>query len=279
MVLTNDKTKTGHHHHRDVQNSDVFPLTAQEPATVPRIPAHGSQSVFQRTRPNTSFPSRKLKNVGQGRGTIGILSNLGDTFITATKPDGHRRPVTCPSTWRTMAGSRLNDVRPIGKGARPMHLVTHLINEPSEPDYISSTKQAFSGRKDLKATEKPNLCRSMHSSQIRFSNDNSTWQEGSKYYNDYQRKQSMPANQLHESSLVNRINMVEGDGFRNAVNYQTWKPNYWTEYSRIHNTLGFMRGTGAPRPLAERRHYNIINGQETPYMKMGNHRLQGLVIT
>jgi hypothetical protein len=38
--------------------------------------------------------------------------------------------------------------------------------------------------------------------------------------------------------------------------------NYWSEYKRYHNYLGYLRGPGVSREYPDRRSFNVLTGRQ-----------------
>lgn len=47
---------------------------------------------------------------------------------------------------------------------------------------------------------------------------------------------------------------------KESIKMDTGAPNYFTQYTRIHNKLGNLLGTGIPRDYPVRQEYNVITG-------------------
>ncbi|KAL3876580.1 hypothetical protein ACJMK2_034414 [Sinanodonta woodiana] len=168
----------------------------------------------------------------------------------------------------------------VGGGTRPMHRTTLTLAKPpwtSTQGYTTTNKQYFSGSKLLSPVRRPPLCPSMHVSQIRFGSKNEEdpkW--NTNYTETYVEKEIIPANRLHLTSFVHRIDQTEGADMKKVVKMDDRSTNYWSQYNRIHSKLGFMLGQGVPREPPVRQSYNVLTGEPMgPAWRENNRRVSG----
>eukprot|EP00745_Piridium_sociabile_P009844 TRINITY_DN168598_c0_g1_i1.p1 TRINITY_DN168598_c0_g1~~TRINITY_DN168598_c0_g1_i1.p1 ORF type:complete len:250 (-),score=45.05 TRINITY_DN168598_c0_g1_i1:63-812(-) len=219
---------------------------------------------------------------GQGKRTTLLLPQDGGVYpIIAHDAKSDRQPhCSVPQHAR------------IQRGERPMHQSTlTLAKPPWEADYTTTAKQFHGGSKTLEAENRPLPCRSMHRSQFNFGGYGGhgtypgypghemehpdVWK--SQYTNTHFEKDIVPANRLHLTSLVNRINQTEGVKMKEVVKPSSEQPmNYFTQYKRVHDKLGILRGPGVERGHPIREQYNTITGEEMGLAwKEENHRTSG----
>ncbi|RUS83687.1 hypothetical protein EGW08_008535 [Elysia chlorotica] len=226
---------------------------------------------------------------GQGKTAMTILTEGGYTYPVIHEPYSHRayygrrtRAQPGGETSQTSQTSQRSEAPPSGRvrrGDRPMHQSTLTIAKPPwEPDFTTTSKHYFSGSHDLDPVRRPPLCPSMHTSQIQFGS--SREEGGSHFCSDhmmtYQPKDIIPANRLHLTSLVNRVNQTEGAKVKEVVRPSDLPSSNWSQYTRIHTKLGVLRGPGVAREFPVRQGYNILTGEETgPAWKSENSRVSG----
>ncbi|KAH3871034.1 uncharacterized protein LOC127868422 [Dreissena polymorpha] len=167
------------------------------------------------------------------------------------------------------------------RGTRPMHGTTMLIAPgPWTPadGYTTTVKKNFGGSKLLNPVLPPARCRSMHRSQIQLGLTPGAGQQdwNTHYTETFIQKPVVPANQLHLTSLVNRIDQQEGSDMKASIKMDSSPPTYFTQYTRVHSKLGTVLGTGAPREYPVRHEYNVITGETGgPSWREDNRRVSG----
>nr|KAG5704903.1 hypothetical protein BaRGS_003886 [Batillaria attramentaria] len=78
------------------------------------------------------------------------------------------------------------------------------------------------------------------------------------YTQTYFKKDIIPANRLHFTSLVNRMNQIEGVQAKEVVRPGNHPMPAFTQYRRVHDKLGHLRGPGVPLGYPIREQYNIL---------------------
>lgn len=166
------------------------------------------------------------------------------------------------------------------RGTRPMHQTSFMISKPpwtADQAYRTTHKQNFGGSKSLNPARRPQLCPSMHTSQIKLGHPQDEapgWD--THYTGTFIEKPIIPANRLHLTSLVNRIDQQEGADMKETIKMDQNNPSYFTQYKRIHSKLGTMLGPGAPREYPVRQEYNVITGETGgPAWREENRRISG----
>lgn len=193
-------------------------------------------------------------NFGQGKTATTILDSEGYHYPVIHEPYSHT----------AYYGQQRNTSAParIKRGDRPMHKTTMTVAKPPwESDYTTTSNQYFSGSTVLEPVRRPPKCRSMHISQIRLGSQEDSNHFTSDHMNTYYKKEIIPANRLHLSSLVNRVNQSEGVKMKEVVKPVNEPPSYWSQYNRIHNKLGALRGPGVGREYPVRQQYDIFTGE------------------
>lgn len=71
----------------------------------------------------------------------------------------------------------------------------------------------------------------------------------------------LQANRLHLTSLINRVNQIEGHEVKDAVKPSEGPMSYFTQYKRVHDKLGHLRGPGAKKEYPVREEYDILTGR------------------
>lgn len=207
-----------------------------------------------------------------------VLFGQGKTATTLLTEDGCVYPIISSFSYNDRYRAQTAPYV-YGRGVRPMHRTTFtLAKAPWRPDdaYKTMNNQHFGGSKILNPVRRPPLCPSMHTSQVKLShlNDKTNWD--SHYTGTFIEKDIIPANRLHLTSLVNRIDQTEGKDVKTAIKVDQNPPNYWSQYNRIHGKLGYMLGPGSPREYAIRHSYNIITGEDNgPAWSEQNRRTSG----
>ncbi|GFN98368.1 hypothetical protein PoB_002487400 [Plakobranchus ocellatus] len=157
-------------------------------------------------------------------------------------------------------------------------LCSTAMHQKLTAQYQGLCSTYFSGSDALDPVRRPPLCPSMHTSQIRFG---SAGEEGGSHFCSdhmmtYQPKDIIPANRLHLTSLVNRVNQTEGAKVKEVVRPSDLPTSNWSQYTRVHTKLGVLRGPGVAREFPVRQGYNILTGEETgPAWKCNNQRVSG----
>ncbi|KAK7003261.1 hypothetical protein BgiMline_004702 [Biomphalaria glabrata] len=204
----------------------------------------------------------------------------GKTATTLRTEDGCYYPVIHePYSHHAYYGQSRSNSAPPRRGDRPMHKTTLTIAKPPwSPNYhyVTTTKQYFSGNKTLEPVQRLQPCPSMHRSQINFG----TKEDPDHFYSEnmvtYGPKNCNSASQLHLMSINNKLNQTEGSKVREVIKPSDGQYSYWSQYNRVHNKLGLLRGPGMAREYPVRTQYNIITGEECgPAWKPDNHIISG----
>ncbi|ESO98635.1 hypothetical protein LOTGIDRAFT_238991 [Lottia gigantea] len=152
----------------------------------------------------------------------------------------------------------------------------------SKTEFITTSKQTFGGSKSLNPAKRPPLSRSMHISQLdniisnKYGEKTTSNGLKTRYNVAFKEKDIIPANILHQSSLVNRTNQTKGTDVCEAVRPSTTVATYWSQYGRIHSKLGSMLGPGVPQSYPIRQQYNVITGESKgPAWTEENARISG----
>lgn len=69
---------------------------------------------------------------------------------------------------------------------------------------------------------------------------------------------------LHYPSFLNKMNMNEGGGVKEAIvasSKEKQPGRFWSQYNRIHNRLGAALGPGVPQERPVRTSYDPLTGQ------------------
>ncbi|XP_048758490.2 uncharacterized protein LOC125668402 isoform X2 [Ostrea edulis] len=205
-----------------------------------------------------------------------VKHGQGKTACTILTEDGCIYPVISSLSYNDRTKSVPHEY---GRGARPMHRSTLTIAKPPwspEQEFKTTSKQYFSGSKSLNPVRRPPLCPSMHRSQWTIGHNMQDTTFDTEYSKTYFEKDIVPANRLHLTSLVNRIDQTEGKDMKTTVHTDPHAPTYWSQYNRVHGKLGQMRGPGVERERAIRQSYNIFTGEETgTAWKCDNKRISG----
>ncbi|CAL1541343.1 unnamed protein product [Lymnaea stagnalis] len=192
---------------------------------------------------------------GQGKTVTTILTEDGCYYPVVHEPYSHRAYYGQPRCLSAPV-KRL-------RGERQMHRTTLTIAKPPwSPDYVTTSNQYFSGSKFLEPAQRPHPCPSMHRSQVKFGTEEGPDQFLSESMVKYQSKNIIPAGQLHLLSLTNKVNQIEGAKVKEVVKPDEGPYSYWSQYNRMHNKLGVLRGPGVGREYPVRQQYNIITGEE-----------------
>ena len=79
---------------------------------------------------------------------------------------------------------------------------------------------------------------------------------------DLMPKYSVPK-QLKQLAKSNTVTVYPNrrSAIRDVINGDAAPPNYWSQYKRTHSYLGYLRGPGEARPIADRPAYNIFTGE------------------
>lgn len=209
-------------------------------------------------------PSPHVK-YGQGKTACTILTEDGCIYPVISSLSYSDRTKSAPYQY--------------GRGVRAMHKSTLTIAKPSwspKDDFKTTNKQYYSGSKSLNPVRRPPLCPSMHRSQWSIGQNMADTTFDTEYSKTYFEKDIIPANRLHLTSLVNRIDQTEGKDMKTTVHTDPFAPSYWSQYNRIHGKLGQMRGPGVERERVVRQSYNIFTGEEVgPAWNIENKRVSG----
>jgi len=221
-----------------------------------------------------------------------VLYGQGKRAVTLLTEDGCVFPIIAHEAKRDR-GEHIAKQQSdrISRGERPMHQSTlSLAKAPWQPDFTTTNMQFHGGSKSLEPELPPKKSRSMHRSQIEFgryggygsypgypgheSEDPNVWKTD--YKQTYYPKDIIPANRLHLTSLVNRIDQTEGHKAKEAVRPGQEPMSAFTQYRRVHDKLGLLRGPGVEREHPVREQYNILTGETVgPAWKTENQRVSG----
>lgn len=212
-----------------------------------------------------------VMGLGQGKRTVTLLTEGGCYYPIISNCSYDDRQVRAKSTPQNAGRIR---------GTRPMHQTTLVIPiAPWTPEtvYQTTSKQNFGGSKLLNPAQRPALCPSMHKSQIKLTHSQDSASDWNTHYSEtFVEKPIVPANRLHLTSLVNRLDQQEGAKVKESIKADNSSPNYFTQYTRIHGKLGTMLGTGVPRDYPIRQEYNVITGETGgPAWRENNKRISG----
>ncbi|XP_022319373.2 uncharacterized protein LOC111122103 isoform X3 [Crassostrea virginica] len=200
----------------------------------------------------------------------------GKTACTILTEDGCIYPVVSSLSYNDRTKSAPYQH---GRGVRAMHRSTLTLTKPPwspAEEFKTTNKQYYSGSKSLNPVRRPPLCPSMHRSQWSIGQNMQDTTFDTEYAKTYFEKDIIPANRLHLTSLVNRIDQTEGKDMRTTVHTDPQAPSYWSQYNRIHGKLGQMRGPGVERERLVRQSYNIFTGEEVgPAWNSNNKRTSG----
>ncbi|XP_064643070.1 uncharacterized protein LOC135497235 [Lineus longissimus] len=228
-----------------------------------------TQSTVTYELPAAEMARPKTFSHQQGHSTLAILTNIGDHYPVISDVGYHVN--------KNAAAAPLS----LKKGSRPMHRTTFTLEKnPSQPEFITSSKLSFGGSKHLAPGCRPLPFPSLHESQFNFhhigSRPNHSMAFDTHYKRTYHEKDVIPANRLHLVSVENCVNMNDGGGMRRVHKYPDFKPNYWSQYDRIHSTLGRMLGPGVPRERPVRQHFHVLTGElRSPAWSEENRRISG----
>lgn len=208
---------------------------------------------------------------GQGKRTVTLLTEGGYFYpvISHHSYVDRQRAHTAPQ-----GAGRI-------RGQRPMHKTTFVFGKApwsAQQAYLTTSKQNFGGSKSLNPSRRPPLCPSMHKSQVKLTRPELDGpDEWNTHYNGtFIEKPIIPANRLHLTSLVNRIDQTEGADMKESIKMNTSATNYFSQYNRIHNKLGHILGPGVPRDYPVRQEYNVITGETGgAAWKEDNRRISG----
>lgn len=210
---------------------------------------------------------------GQGKRAVTLLTDGGCYYPIISHYSYVDRQVRVQSAPMNGNAGRI-------RGMRPMHRTTMPFGKPpwnAKDSYLTSTKKNFGGSKSLNPVRRPPLCPSMHKSQIKLEHPHegaSDW--NTHYTHTFMEKPIIPANRLHLTSLVNRIDQQEGANMKESIKVDPGPHSYFTQYTRIHSKLGNMLGTGVSRDYPVRQEYNVITGETGgPAWKENNRRISG----
>ncbi|XP_045213391.2 uncharacterized protein LOC123564121 [Mercenaria mercenaria] len=219
----------------------------------------------------TKTPGQVTIGNGQGKRAVTLLTEGGCYYPVISHYSYQDRQLRAQS-----APNNAGRIR----GMRPMHRTTMQIGKPpwcANDSYITSSKRNFGGSKGLNPVRRPPLCPSMHKSQIKLVHpEDESSARNTHYTHTFMEKPIIPANRLHLTSLVNRIDQTEGADMKESIKMHSEPQNYFTQYTRIHSKLGNVLGTGAPRDYPVRQEYNVITGETGgAAWKENNRRISG----
>ncbi|BFZ03536.1 hypothetical protein BsWGS_06575 [Bradybaena similaris] len=192
---------------------------------------------------------------GQGKTATTILTEGGYYYPVIHEPFSHRAYYgrSHPSTSSSIPR----------KGDRPMHRTTLTIAKPPwSPDYTTTHKQNFSGSKTLEPATLQSRCRSMHTSRIQFGTDDVPDRFISDHMSTYSKQDRTVSAKPYLKSFKNMLNQMEGAKVKDVIKPDKEPQSYWSQYNRIHNKLGLVRGPGVEREYPIRLQYDVITGEE-----------------
>lgn len=214
--------------------------------------------------------------------TIGHPHGQGKRVVTLLTEGGYYYPIISHYSHQDRQLRAQSAPQNAGRvrGMRSMHQTTMAIAKPpwtANETYLTTSKKNFGGSKGLNPVRRPPLCPSMHKSQIKLAHpEDGESHRNTNYTHSFIEKPIIPANRLHLTSLVNRINQQEGADMKQSIQVDPGSPNYFTQYTRIHSKLGNMLGTGVPRDYPVRQVYNVITGETGgAAWKVDNRRISG----
>ncbi|CAG5118496.1 unnamed protein product [Candidula unifasciata] len=192
---------------------------------------------------------------GQGKTATTILTEGGYYYPVIHEPYNLRAADRQPRPWTSSSSPR--------KGDRPMHRTTLTIAKPPwSPDYTTIHKQDFSGSKTLEPASFQSQCRSMHTSQIQFGTVEVPDRFISDHMSTYRKQDRTVSARPYLKSLENKLNQIEGAKVKDVIKPDKEPQSYWSQYNRIHNKLGLLRGPGVEREYPVRLQYDPITGEE-----------------
>ncbi|KAL4240262.1 hypothetical protein ACF0H5_001056 [Mactra antiquata] len=218
----------------------------------------------------------------QSVGPVTVGHGQGKRAVTLLTEGGCYYPIVSHYSYRDRQARSQSAPQNAGRirGLRPMHQTTMTVTKPPwnpKDGYLTSAKKDFGGSKSLNPVRRPPLCPSMHRSQIKLGQPDEPSSEWNTHYtHTFAEKPIIPANRLHLTSLVNRIDQQEGADMKNSIKVDKNSPSYFTQYTRIHSKLGNMLGPGVPRDYPVRQDYNVITGETGgPSWQPENRRISG----
>lgn len=215
----------------------------------------------------------------------------GKRVTTITGGEGHFYPIIAHDAKNDNYDRMRVNSAPQGRqkrGLRPMHKTTiAFARTPWEPDYMTTNMQYHGGSNQLDPVSTPRTFGNMRRSQIVFGGygnyagypghefpDPNTWKTD--YTQTYFQKDIIPANRLHFTSLVNRMNQGEGAQMKEVVRPGQHPMPCFTQYKRVHDKLGNLLGPGVPREYPVREQYNILTGEPVgPAWRAENRSVSG----
>ncbi|XP_041363162.1 uncharacterized protein LOC121378873 [Gigantopelta aegis] len=208
-----------------------------------------------------------------------LQNGQGKVVKTLLTEDGCHYPIIAHNAYtdrRKLQSAPPSNVTHL-RGSRPMHRTTLVLAKPPwVPDYDTTTKQYYGGSKTLQPVERPPMCPSLHLTQFHIGNPREPRDWQTNYCKNYPQKEIIPANRLHLTSLIHRIDQTEGASMKQVVKPTPGPQNYWTQYKRIHSKLGYLLGPGVPREYPIRQQYNFITGEMgAPAWSPDNKRVSG----
>lgn len=207
---------------------------------------------------------------GQGKRVVTLLTDGGCYYPIISHFSFQDNPIRAQSAPHNAGRIR---------GLRPMHRTTMMFAKPpwnAKDGFLTTSKKNFGGSKSLNPVRRPPLCPSMHKSQIKLEHPDGEQDWNTHYTHTFIEKPIIPANRLHLTSLVNRIDQQEGADMKQSIKVEPGPPTYFTQYKRIHSKLGNMLGPGVPRDYPVRQEYNVITGETGgPAWKENNRRISG----
>jgi len=144
------------------------------------------------------------------------------------------------------------------KGTRPAHKTTLTFErQPADASFVTTSKDVFSGKKDLEFTRRPPRCPSLHLSQFQIGSgkhrdEGGQWDESLR-----------PVNMSHEDKRRWRKEM-EGSNMLNSLKYDCRRNSNSVPKMYFDTTESSQGNDYSPYPKATRvERYDIITGESS----------------
>ena len=202
----------------------------------------------------------------QGHATTTVLTNRSkyitvindDKSTEANKNKARRESIgkhICSNQTTNSCQNRL-------KGTRPMHATTLTFEkQPVQSSYITTSKSAFSGRKDIKFSDRPERCQSLHLSQFQIGSNEHSGTAYVEKNDDNFTQVYVP----HEDEERWRREM-RGTDMMGSLTYDfnrnLGNPAFSEARTLAHNFSAIDAENPYPRPVIRER-YDLITGNPT----------------